>query len=367
MVAFLVVISQSQLAVGATSAGARCEAGRLKATAKLSFCLLNGESKAVKKGNGAASEEDFAKCQSKFERMILKSEVKYGAACPEDFDSNAILADAKQWSLNVPGGAMGRDETLAPKDDLFQPLGRPSVNMPTRPDAPSLGSGDESSTLAFLDWASSSIPSEREQVRAIITEAAGNQSIAEHLIDEIERALDTDHTRALVALALLGEMRSPYSEGYLREFVWRPLPESGPMAEGVIIARQSLAMLQAKAAAGLAYYGTLQNEMLNIIGYHPSRVVRSEAISAYLYSEGDSESARRLVLEAVRPNEAVFVDRIRRISGMSHQAFNTELAAYLELHPEVVPPDPEKCPEDDRECALQHSEDAETPAPAPEF
>jgi len=197
---------------------------------------------------------------------------------------------------------------------------------------------------------------EREDDRAVIEKASRNNEVAQGLIGMIESTQLTDHSRTLIALAVLGEMRNSLGVQFLHEFATRPLPTTGTIAEGEIIENTAQAMLQAKATHGLAYFRSEEccdSEVLSLVETHSSRIVRAEAISAYLFNQGDSPGARERALAAIKkrlsslkyPTEAdrmevLFVDRIRRVVGESAAVFSAKLAAYLRLHPEVVPPNP---------------------------
>jgi hypothetical protein len=196
---------------------------------------------------------------------------------------------------------------------------------------------------AFIAWAAASTTEEQEIARQLIAAAAQHPGVVQALIAEVENVYRTDHSQALLILAILGEMRSPVAEPFLRDFIDRPLPSTGTVVDGEIIEQTAQAMLQAKAVAGLAYLRqpSSDQEVLRIIAQHPSRIVRAEAISAYLWNHGDSPEARRLVFRHVRPEEQIFVDRPRRVRGEDAAAFNRKLAEYLKAHPEIIPPAPE--------------------------
>jgi hypothetical protein len=194
----------------------------------------------------------------------------------------------------------------------------------------------------FVSWAAASVVDEREAVRAAIHAARDNDDVAEALINEIERWRSVDHSRTLVALAVLGEMRSRTGENFLREFVNRPMPDGGTIVDGENIEATAVATLQAKAVAGLAYMKSPSNdaEVLRLAGAHPSRIVRAEAINSYLFNHGDSAAARAQLARTVRQDELIFVDRVRRNPGEKSLSFNRKLAAFLKAHPEAVPPPP---------------------------
>ncbi len=207
---------------------------------------------------------------------------------------------------------------------------------------PPLTSGDD--VPQFLDWAGASHVDEREDGRKAMAAAGNNKDVLQALIKEVERVKTLDHTRALLALALLGETRSPEAQAFFVEFAQRPLPTEGPVIEGEIIEQTRAAQLQAKAVDGLAY---ANNESSNkvvteIIANHPSKIVRAEAINAYLWNHEDSDDARKLLSQYVRKDELILIDRVRRTTGENAESFNRKLDQFLKRHPEVVPPRPEK-------------------------
>jgi hypothetical protein len=197
---------------------------------------------------------------------------------------------------------------------------------------------------AFIDWAGASLPEEHEDGRKALEGARGNKDVVKAFADEITKAQRTDHSRALLALALLGELRSPDAEQFLREFVNQPFPTEGhKTTEGEIIEQTALGTLQAKAIDGLAYLNSpgANEEVLTQVSKHPSIIVRSEAISAYLWNQKDKEAARRTLLQRVLKGEERYIDQITRVEGERAGSFNPKLEAYLKAHPEVVPPAPE--------------------------
>ncbi len=139
-------------------------------------------------------------------------------------------------------------------------------------------------------------------------------------------------------------MRSPAAEEFLRQFVNQPFPEGGTRTEeGEILEQTALATLQAKAIDGLAYLRSprADEEVLAQVQRHPSIIVRSEAISAYLWNQTDKEMARRNLLQRVRKGEERYLDQVTRVAGERAGSFNPKLEAFLKAHPEVAPPAPE--------------------------
>ncbi len=215
------------------------------------------------------------------------------------------------------------------------------------------GSGDEArrAALEFLAWASASTAQDAERVRSALAEARANSEIAESFCEEAQHTRESDHTRALLALALLGEMKSATGEKCFVEFLAIPPPAKGTVVEGEMLERTALAELQAKAVDGLAFMGAprAREEVLRVIREHPLRIVRAEAINAYLWNNQDSPEAKAQLRKIVNKEDQIFIDRIRRNSGEKAESFNRKLEQFLKAHPEVLPPAPARSKERERE------------------
>jgi len=198
----------------------------------------------------------------------------------------------------------------------------------------------------FVSWASQAPVSRRSEIRIRLSEEAANNNIAEALIEDFKSSELKDHSRALVILSLLGELKNEEAIKFLTSYVWEPLPEKGiPMEEsGIVIERYNKEILQSKAVVGLAYSRdqTINQRVLEVISKHPSNVVRAEAIAAYLWNNKISEDVKNTLRQSVRRGDEIFVDRPIRTSSMSATEFNEELAAYLNKYPELTPPTPQK-------------------------
>ncbi len=217
------------------------------------------------------------------------------------------------------------------------------VNRPAAP-VPGLNvsAGDASAAVEkFIDWAAESRLSQREEGRAAIVAARANDAVAQALVDAVFAAQKTDHSRALVALSILGELRNPVGEQGLTRFVNLPFPQDNPDPgfEGEQPEQTALGTLQAKAAEGLAYMGSESSaqQVVTLVAQHPSRIVRAAAIAAFLYNYPNS---RELLRRYVQPGELIFLDRPSRDIGESGESFNAKLAAFIRLHPEVLAPAP---------------------------
>jgi hypothetical protein len=191
----------------------------------------------------------------------------------------------------------------------------------------------------FIDWASRSGIDQRETARKIISAARPNSAVAEELCRQIIAHQNTDFSRTLIELSVLGEMRNPSGEKCLVSFLHQPFPTKGTVANGEIVEQTTLGSLQSKAVDGLAYAATEtgDREVLWAAKSHPSRIVRAEAIHAYLWNHKDSSEARSTLQKIVRPDEIIFLDRQGFEPGTSREEFNEKLAAYASKHPAPEP------------------------------
>ena len=231
---------------------------------------------------------------------------------------------------------------------------QPAISRPSELDkarleskSPSLtGTGIDAAAAvkAFIDWAGASPVRQREEVRRLLAEIRNNKAIASAFCDEAFLAIKSDHSRAILTLSLLGEVRSSIGEECLRKVLHLPFPEKGTLAHGEIVEQTALGTIQAKAVDGLAYLRSpsADEEVLWAVGKHPSRIVRAEAIEAYLWNRNDSAEARGILQKYVRDDERVFLDRVRRQPDENAEVFNRRLASFLKAHPEAAPPPPER-------------------------
>lgn len=225
------------------------------------------------------------------------------------------------------------------------PILRPSWQQKLLKSAPPLsGYGDTAARAAsdFLDWAASSPVTQREEARKAIWGARDNQDIATALCKEAIVSMPLDHSRALVALSVIGELRSPVGMRCLIDVVRMPLPDKVTEVDGEFVEHTALGMLQAKAVEGLAYLQLPEGdkEVLRSVAVHPSPIVRAAAINAYLWNHGDTAEAKAALALYVRKGEAIYIDRPRRDPIEQGKDFNRRLEAYLKLHPEAIAPAP---------------------------
>ncbi len=209
--------------------------------------------------------------------------------------------------------------------------------------------GTSASVAAFIDWAGRSAPVEREDGRKAIQAARGrkrgSKAVARELCAEAFRAIQSDHTRALLVISLLGELRDTRAgQPCLAAIVRIPAPAKGRVEResGRILGAESLEMLQAKAVDGLAYLrtGPGDAEVLRIVTDHPLRAVRAEAIEAYLWNHKNSAEARASIEKALQPGDEIFLRRLRREDGELAASFDAKVAAFLQDNPEAQAPFP---------------------------
>jgi hypothetical protein len=219
------------------------------------------------------------------------------------------------------------------------PRPRPAPDLSTTSEAEA-----KAQVAAFVDWASASTFEQTEDLHRAIASAAKNEYVLRALCDEADRSEAVDHSRTIITLSIIGEVRHPVSQGCLVKFLHRPFPEKGTVIDGEIVEQTSLGSLQGKAVDGLAYQHTAEGdkEVLWAVSKHPSRIVRAEAIDAYLWNHNDSAEARAMLSRYVHPDEQVFMDRVRRGQNESAEEFNRKLAVFTKKHPELRPPAPER-------------------------
>jgi hypothetical protein len=242
-----------------------------------------------------------------------------------------------------------RTTTAQERPRAEQPSGpKPSLLLEKRglhrPPSLAASSNAEAQGLvkSFIDWASASTVREEDDVRRAIASAHENEFIAHALCEEVFRSTSIDHSRTIVALAVLGELRNPAGQECLSKFLHLPFPEKGTTIDGEIVEQTAMGMLQAQAVDGLAYVHSARadEEVLWAASGHPSRIVRAEAINAYLWNHGDSAEARTTLAKHVRPDETIFLDRIRREQGENAESFNHKLETFLKTHPQNIAPVP---------------------------
>ena len=266
-------------------------------------------------------------------------------------------AQADEFPPELPNVEREKPSTDQPAD----PGPRQAIDaLANRPIPELVGKGEEAqkNALAFIDWAASSTLDQADIVRRAVASARANRDIVNALCNEAFALQDVDHGRALIVLSLLGEMQSRLNEPCLTEFVQQPLPDKGTEVDGEILEQTALATLQAKAVDGLAYLRTQSADklVLTLISTHPSRIVRAEAISAYLWNHAADPRVRDTLRQFVRPDEVIFIDRIVREAGEPGESFNKKLDTYLSLYPDLIPPPPE-----------EREPHEEQPEPEPEF
>jgi hypothetical protein len=212
------------------------------------------------------------------------------------------------------------------------------------PELTGTGEVAQKNALAFIEWAASSTRDQAEIVRKAVAEAGRNPDIMGTFCKQAFEKQPEDHSGALVVLSLIGEARSKHGEECLVKFMALPFPEKGTVVDGEILEQTALATLQAKAIDGLAYLrsDTADKLVFEAVAKHPSRIVRAEAIAAYLWNHDSSDRAKEALKPYVRKEELIFLDRVVKREGEPKESFNRKLEAYLKLHPEMRPPAPEK-------------------------
>ena len=244
---------------------------------------------------------------------------------------------AATTAVAAPSAATESGTAVTPLRARVEEMRRiPFTIDPAATDAPSVD--------RLIGRAGASLPEQRETVREEIAKNRGNAQLANALADRAMALRTRDYSATLTALSLLGELRAPGGEKRLQEFTALPLPTQGHVVEGEIVERTTLEHLQMKAVQGLAYAHTATGDaaVLKLAASSPSRNVRAEAIESYLYNHQYSAEARKALGAVLQPADRIYLDRPHLLPGMEAGAFNAQLASYLRLHPDRVPPAPQK-------------------------
>jgi hypothetical protein len=190
----------------------------------------------------------------------------------------------------------------------------------------------------FLVYAATSPVSERETVRKMVSEQAGNEEIGIALQKSFQTTVGDDFDFALVQLSVLGELRAENSIPFFTEILTRKVRDGTRDLEHGLSERDMLNMLQVKAVQGLAY---LQNPeadevVLETAAEHHSRAVRSAAVQAMLYNAGDKDGTRARLEKVLRQEDRSLLDLVRRTPSTEKEEFNNQLAEYYRKYPEEV-------------------------------
>lgn len=168
---------------------------------------------------------------------------------------------------------------------------------------------------------------------------------------EFYDALPRDQSRAIVALAVIGEIRSAVVEPVLQRVLRMPLPERVSLSDTpqgvlghtpVMDPRSALEAIEARAIQGLAYQRTASSNasVLDHIANHESKVVRAVGVSAYQWNNGDDDTRRTELLNVVRPRERFFLDRVQTLPGDNVYTRSERVERFRDTYPELQPPPP---------------------------
>jgi hypothetical protein len=135
-------------------------------------------------------------------------------------------------------------------------------------------------------------------------------------------------SRAFV-LGIIGEMRRLDALPFLREVVWRTLPQPGSTKCG-LTARELEEIVSVKALQGIAYVRTPEGfqETLKIILEHESPHVKISAIDAYMWNSGDTREAAQKLYQTIPADLHKFVERPRFQRSMDSKVFERRVTDW---------------------------------------
>jgi hypothetical protein len=219
---------------------------------------------------------------------------------------------------------------------------------PAVPPPSLLGSSAKAQEAAghFVEWAMASRSAQKPAARAALNAVRTNRDVAEAFFEQAKEFRDRDPARSLVALALLGEMRS--SEGFRLLTTFLGLPRANVETKAVHgIATTFVgtharwhALLAAKAIDGVAYLASPESDayILAAVRSGDTPHLRTAAADAYIWNHGDSEKARSQILRRSRPDERWIRDRFRRYDDETPQSFDAKILEWMRKYPNFVPP-----------------------------
>lgn len=178
-------------------------------------------------------------------------------------------------------------------------------------------------------------PGERPQVYEALALLRSQPNVVEALANHYRRLSVESFNERLLSLQVLGELQRPDALVFFQEIIWLQLPDpdEDPNLGERISAREFQEMLQSSAVQGLAYLRAADGlplaesvaETLHVIRDHLSRAVKISAIDAYMWNQGDAESASRILYEELPEEFHMFVDRPRFHQGASRARFSNQL------------------------------------------
>ncbi len=210
-------------------------------------------------------------------------------------------------------------------------LNLPTTNGP----APSLtGPGTVAQRIdTFIAWLRGATLGDLGSATQQIYAVHGDAALGSELVARFRAARSVDSSRALLILSLLGEMRTEPGHELFEELLAEPVPPATPETQA---SRGTQLAYQAKAVHGIGYLFTAaaNQQLLDLAGAHPERLIRAEAIRTYAFNQGDA--ARETARAAARPEEQWFADRFENRDLDSGKTFDQRQAEFAAKHPELV-------------------------------
>lgn len=142
----------------------------------------------------------------------------------------AISSSCAQRTVPEPvGTATARSETEPSAGDASPPSHEIWANRELHKPPPL---DDEDDVRDFVSWAISSARVERDDVYDSLDGASDKPGVVSGLIAEVAANEQSDNGRAVVAMSLIGAMKHVDGTTYMSEYLLRPLPSNGPLANG---------------------------------------------------------------------------------------------------------------------------------------
>ena len=241
--------------------------------------------------------------------------------------------------------------TRAPTAAVSPPVSSDNIQWTRAVPPPPLGGQGAKARAAadsFVRWAMSSTSAQKPLARSALSRVRTNEDVAQAFFEQAKQFRHSDPSRSLIALALLGEMKSPRGFELLTSFLALPRAKiarhavQGTARTFVGTHARWDEQLAAKAIDGIAYLVAPEANasVLATVRSGDTQYLRTAAADAYIWNQHDSEKARSQIEAVARPAERWIRDRFRRYDEDTPQSLDGKIQAWIRKYPNFLPPKP---------------------------
>ena len=156
-------------------------------------------------------------------------------------------------------------------------------------------------------------------------------NITHALINRYKSLNKKSYDQRMLAIQVIGEIRSNEGVEFLNTVVWQDLPKAEE-TEAALSARDQEEIIQSKALHGITYLRSSATfkETIRVMMEHPSLHVRVEAIDAYMWNKNDDEKEIKRLYKLLPQEMHKYIERPRFHRNMDPKAFDRGLTIWLE-------------------------------------